>query len=166
MDFGPYQPALSGYKHWPAMLELAGAQVIALDQDDRPSIVANSYGKGKAVLCAYPLESFLALKPSAFEGNENTHMLYQAICQWAGIQPLFRTDNPSVEVSALSGGGHGYAVLANHRGEMCKVRITGRQALKSAVEIRDQDMLQIDIQGTGWTMEISGYGGAVVEWKL
>ena len=148
------------------MLEMTGGEVIALDQDDRPSIVANSYGKGKAVLCTYPLESYLALKPSAFEDTENTHKLYQAICQWAGVQPYFRTDNPSVEISALSGNGRGYAVMANHRAEACKVQVAGRHSLKHAWEITDQNWFPLDIQGMGWTMEIPGYGGAVVAWKL
>ena len=165
-DLGPYQPTLSGYKHWPATLEMAGGQIVALDQDDRPSIVAHSYGKGKSVLCTYPLESYLALKPSAFEEAENTHKLYQAICQWAGVQPYFKTDNPSVEISALSGHGRGYAVLANHRAEACKVQVISRLPLKSALEITDQSMIPLEILGTGWKMEIPGFGGAVVAWKL
>jgi endo-1,4-beta-mannosidase len=163
---GPYQPSLSGYKHWPAVLEIHAGQVAASDQNGHPAIVTNRYGKGKTVLCAYPLESYLAFKPSAFEGIENTHKLYEAITQWADIQPFFRTNNPSVEVAALSGNGRGYAVLANHRGETCQVRIIGRQALKSAIEIKDQGKFPLNVQGTGWEMQIQGYGGAVVEWKI
>lgn len=163
---GPYQPSLSGYKHWPAVLEIHAGQVAASDQNGHPAIVTNRYGKGKTVLCAYPLESYLACKPSAFEGIENTHKLYEAITQWADIQPFFRTNNPSVEVAALSGNGRGYAVLANHRGETCQVRIIGRQALKSAIEIKDQGKFPLNVQGTGWEMQIQGYGGAVVEWKI
>ncbi|MGE5223505.1 MAG: beta-galactosidase, partial [Omnitrophica WOR_2 bacterium] len=34
-------------KHWPATLDLDGGQVIAVDQDDRPALVAHTYGAGK-----------------------------------------------------------------------------------------------------------------------
>ncbi len=48
-------------------VDLKGGQVIAIDQDGRPALIANSYGKGKALLCTYPVESYLAQAPAAFE---------------------------------------------------------------------------------------------------
>ncbi len=161
---GPFQPSQPGYKHWPAVLEVVGGKVVGSDQNGRPAIVANEYGLGKTILCAYPLESYLALKPSAFEEFENTHLLYQKICHWAVIKPFFTTNHPSVEVSAIAGEGRGYAVLANHCGEPCEIQVTSRQTLKSAVEIKDQERVQLDFQGAGWRMRIQAYGGAVVEW--
>jgi hypothetical protein len=166
ITLGPYQPSQPGYKHWPAVLEVVGGQVVASDQIGQPAIVANEYGLGKTILCAYPLESYLALKPSAFEGFENTHLLYQRICQWAGIKPFFTTNQPSVEISAIAGEGRGYAVLANHCGEAYEIQVTGRHTLKTAVEIRDQERVQLEVQGAGWRMDLQGYGGAVVEWML
>jgi hypothetical protein len=147
-------------------LEVVGGQVVASDQIGQPAIVANEYGLGKTILCANPLESYQALKPSAFEGSENTHLLYQRICQWAGIKPFFTTNQPSVEISAIAGEGRGYAVLANHCGEAYEIQVTGRHTLKSAVEIRDQERVQLEVQGAGWRMDLQGYGGAVVEWML
>jgi hypothetical protein len=88
------------------------------------------------------------------------------ITQWAGIQPFFTTNHPSVEISAIVGEWRGYAVLANHRGETCEIQVTCKQALKSAVEIKEQGRVQLEVKGTGWRMELEGHGGAVVEWKL
>jgi endo-1,4-beta-mannosidase len=165
-DLGPYQTALSEYKHWPATLDLAGGMVIAHDQENRPAIVANSYGKGKTVLCAYPLESYLALKPSAFEFDENTHLLYQSIYRWAGIKPCFSTDNPAVEVSALTGINRGYAVFANHRPETYQVQVTSTLPLITAQEVTEHGLVPLNIDQMGFKLKVPGYSGAVVAWKL
>ena len=90
-----------------------------VDQDGRPALVAHSYGKGKTLLSAYPLETYLAVLPSAFEHPENTHRIYRGLVEWAGVTPLFSTDAPGVEVAGLIGEGRGYAVLANHQPEKC-----------------------------------------------
>lgn len=152
-------------RHWPATLELAGGQVIATDQGERPALVANTLGKGRVLLSAYPLESYLAVRPSAFEGQENTHRLYRALRTWAGLTPMFVTDQPWVEVSALMGQGSGYAILANHRPEPQSVTVTARQTLRSVVLITLSGSQPITHEGRSWKMDMDGYGGAVVEWE-
>jgi endo-1,4-beta-mannosidase len=152
-------------RRWPATLNLAGGQVVAADQDGRPAIVAHTFGQGKALLCAYPLESYLAAKPAAFDGAENTHALYRALCAWAGIAPRFATDHPSVEAGALVGQGRGYAVLANHRAAPQTVTVTARDALHSAALVTVDGLQPLALDGHSWTLEIEGYGGAVVEWQ-
>ena len=120
-----------GPRHWPALLEVEGGQVIAMDQDGRPALVANTLGKGKTLLCAYPLESGLAVRPGVFEAPEETWRLYRALRQWAGVTPRFETDHPSVEVGALTGPGRGYAVLASHSPEVQTVTVTTSLPVKS-----------------------------------
>jgi beta-galactosidase len=150
--------------HWPATLDLCGGEVLAQDQDGRPALVAHTYGKGKTLLSAYPIEAYLAVTPSAFEGNENTHLLYRALCQWAGLTPRFSTDHPSVEVSALVGEGRGYAVLANHRSETVTVTVNSCEALQSVLLITPNGTQSLAASGNTWRMEINGYGGEIVEW--
>jgi hypothetical protein len=70
-----YQADSTNPKLWTATLDVNGGQVIAVDQDNRPALVAHQYGKGKTLLCNYPLESYLALKPAAFEGQGNTYRI-------------------------------------------------------------------------------------------
>jgi hypothetical protein len=72
----------------------------------------------------------------------------------------------SVEVSANACDGRGYDALKNHREKACKARLIGRQRLKSAVEIRDQEQVLLEVNGVGEKMELAGYGGVFVEWKL
>jgi hypothetical protein len=90
-----------GMRYTPAVLELAGGEVVAVDGEGRPALVAHTFSKGKTLLCAYPLEAILARIPAAFERPNDLHRLYRALRQWAGIVPLFETGQPSVEISAL-----------------------------------------------------------------
>jgi endo-1,4-beta-mannosidase len=160
-----YKPAGTP-PHWPATLDLYGGQVIATDHHGRPALVANTFGNGKTLLCAYPIESYLAVQPAAFEREENTHRIYRAFRQWAGIMPLFQTDQPSVEVGALAGPGRGYAVLANHSPEVRKVAVTSRLPIKSACLITPTGTQPLVVEDKGWPLTLQGYDGAIVEWTL
>jgi len=81
-------------------VEAEWRQVIAVDQDGRPALVAHQLGKGKTLLCAYPIEIYLANQPSAFERKDQTQRIYQSLQEWAGIKAMVSTDDPSVEASA------------------------------------------------------------------
>jgi hypothetical protein len=163
-----YRVDSSNPRHWPATLDLVGGQIIATDQAGRPALIANTVGRGKTLLSAYPLESYLAVSPSAFEGDgigQDTYHIYRALRLWAGLMPRFATDQPSVEVSALVGQGRGYAVLANHRPEPQSVSVTAHEALRSVSLVIASGPQPIALEGRTWRMALEGYGGAVVEWK-
>ncbi len=151
-------------QHWPVTLDVAGGQVIATDQAGRPALIVHSFGKGKTLLSAYPLETYLAMTPSVFEQAENTHLLYRSFVQSAGYVPLFATDDPSVEVAGLTGAGRGYAILANHQPEEKNVKVTSRNLLKSLYQITPQGKRPLPLQGREWRLDLPAYGGAVVEW--
>ncbi|HMN61729.1 MAG TPA: hypothetical protein PJ988_15270, partial [Anaerolinea sp.] len=153
-------------RQWPATLDVNGGQVIARDQNGCPALVAHSYGKGKTLLSAYPLETYLAVMPSAFERPEDTHRIYRGLAQWAGYIPLFSTNNPSVEVAGIVGSKRGYAVLANHSAQKCPVAVTTRLPLTGIQEIGMHGKRPIPIKSSQWEMEIAPYDGAVLEWYL
>ena len=67
-----------------------GGTVIAVDQDNRPALVANTVGSGKTLLSAYPIRKLSGELPAAFDKPENTHRIYQAFREWSGVKPLFR----------------------------------------------------------------------------
>ncbi|HKT69774.1 MAG TPA: hypothetical protein VJP83_10070, partial [Terriglobales bacterium] len=152
-------------RHWAAILQVSGGKVIAVDQDGRPALVANTLGRGKTLLCAYPLESYLAAVPGAFDKPEATFRIYRAFADWAGVRPVFRSDQPAVEVRALNGNGHGYAVLANHTGHTQKVTVVPTVPVKSLRQVTPTGLASIPLQGSSWTMVLEPYAGAVVEWK-
>jgi hypothetical protein len=155
-----------GPRHWPALLEVEGGQVIAEDQDGRPALVANSLGKGKTLLCAYPLESGLAVRPGVFEVPEETWRLYRALRLWAGVRPLFETDGPSVEVGALAGPGRGYAVLASHSPQVREVTVTTSLPVESVRQVTPDGLKPLAMKDGRWRMTIGAWDGAIVEWKL
>jgi len=155
----------SGPKYWGSMLEVHGGKVIAVDQDGRPALVANTLGSGKTLLSAYPLEAYLAGIPAAFEKPEDTHRIYEAFREWTGVRPLFRSDQPSVEVSALNGEHRGYAVVVNHSAQAHNLTVFTSLPLHSAIRITPEGTKSLQLDGSSWKMDVGPYEGAVVEWK-
>jgi len=164
-DIFHYQ-AQGGHQHWPATLELTDGEVIALDQDDRPALVAHTFGKGRTLLCAYPLESYLAHTPAIFEAPENSYRLYQAFSEWVGVQPLFHTNQPSVEAATLASDQRGYVILANHSPQDQRVVVKTTLPVKSLFQITIESPKPIKLSKGYWEMEIPAYDGAVVEWRV
>jgi endo-1,4-beta-mannosidase len=161
-----YQADSSNPGLWAATLDIKGGQVIAVDQNDRPALVAQQYGKGKTLLCAYPLESYLALKPAAFEGQENTYRIYRAFSRWAGVKALFSTNQPMVEVAALVSNQRGYAIFANHCPENKMVDVTSQHAFKRIRQVTPSGFIDLKSNRLGWKLELEGFSGAVVEWFI
>lgn len=159
-----YQADSSNPRHWPATLDLTSGQVLALDQAGRPALVSHSYGKGKTLLSAYPLETYLAAQPSAFEGSENTHKIYRSFAQRSGFAPTFSTDNPDVEIAWLTGEGRGYTILTNHKPEKHQVTIIANIPLKTIEKIEPYGKQPLHMNGNAFQIEVPAYGGAIFEW--
>ena len=160
-----YTTGLPLNHHWGATLEVAGGEVIAVDQNGNPAIIAHTYGKGKTLFSAYPIESYLAVTPSAFEKEENTHLLYKALLKWGEINPLFSSDCKSVEVSGLIGKDRGYAVVASHSPQKQKVTVSSRISLKTASLVNGNGLKEVQHSKDGFTLELDRYGCAVVQWS-
>ena len=150
---------------WAATLKVNGGQVIAVDQDGRPALVAHQVGKGKTLLCAYPIEIYLANQSSAFEGKEQTHRIYQSLQEWAGMKRLVWTDQPSVEASALNAKDHGYFVLVNHSSKPQHVSLSTSLLVTALDQVTADGQQSIRRQNTGWELDIQPYDGAVLAWK-
>jgi hypothetical protein len=156
----------SSARYWPATLDITAGTVLAQDGSGRPALIANTYGRGKTLLSAYPLEGYLAIRPAAFEGSETTHLLFRALAEWVGIQPMFSTDEPGVEVAGLVADKRGYAVLANHQLEQKQVTVFSNLPLKEVNQVTSQGRQPLSLQERAWRMIVPAYDGAVVEWKL
>jgi hypothetical protein len=150
---------------WGSLLEVKGGKVIAVDQEGRPALVANTIGSGKTLLSAYPIETYLANIPSAFEKAESTHRIYEAFRNWTGVKPAFQSDQPSVEVTSLRGDHRGYAVVVNHSAQAYKAAISTSLPVKSVRQIGSESSKALSVEGSNWTMELEPYEAAIVEWK-
>jgi len=152
-------------RQWAATLEVRGGTVIALDQDGRPALIANRLGKGATLLCAYPLESYLADLPAAFDREEDTYRIYQALGDWAGVKPRFRSDQSSVEAVSLEAPDHGYVVVVNHSGKSLQATVTSALPLKLLQRVTPNDEQPVPLQGSRWSLDLPPYGAAVFAWK-
>jgi hypothetical protein len=163
-DTFTYSASPDAPEQWAATLQVNGGEVIAVDQDGRPALVARHLGKGSTLLCAYPIESYLAGQPSAFEGAQSTYRLYQSLIEWAGVRRLVWTDNPSVEAAALDGGHRGYFVLVNHSAQEQHV------ALHTSLPVTElhrvtADETQPTAGGASVTVNLKPWEGAVLAWQ-
>jgi endo-1,4-beta-mannosidase len=150
---------------WGALLALRGGKVIAVDQLGRPALVANSYGAGRVLLSAYPLESYLAAMPAVFDQPEATHRIYQALRDWAGVKAVAWTDDSSVEAQALNAKDHGYLVVVNHSAVPKKVTIHTSFPVRSLSRVTSDGELVVAHQESGWIVQLDPYDGAVLDWK-
>lgn len=125
--FGPLTPGetytfkvpIASARYWGSLLEMGGspsAEIIAVDQDGHPALVVNKLGRGTTVLSAYPLESWLAVTPSAFDAKEFrarsqlVDRLHRAV-RALGPRLPFEVEAPEVEATTL---GARHLVLVNH----------------------------------------------------
>jgi hypothetical protein len=117
------------------------------------------------LLSAYPLEHYLANVPAVFDKPEQTHRIYAAFRDWAGITPEFRTDQPEVEASALAGDHRGYLVLVNHSATLQHVSVASKLALRSMTRVSPEGAAALTASGSKWKIDLAPYEGAMVEWK-
>jgi endo-1,4-beta-mannosidase len=75
------------------------AEVIAVDEHDRPVLLRRRTGKGSLVLSTYPLEYMASVTREV--NPEPTHRIYAALARESGIVPDVRVDDPRVMVSEL-----------------------------------------------------------------
>jgi hypothetical protein len=150
---------------WGTLLEVTTGKIIAVDQDGHPALVANTVGSGKTLLSAYPLEHYLASVPAVFDRVEDTHRIYEAFRDWAGVRPVFHADRPTVEVSTLNGDRRGYVVVVNHSDKTENVKISTTVAAPAVTRISPEGSKPITMEGPRWRMDLGPYEGAIVEWK-
>jgi endo-1,4-beta-mannosidase len=162
------KPPAANARSWGALLESAAdATVIARDQDGHPVLVANKRGKGKTLLSAFPLESHLAVTPSAFdrkaykEKPQLPDLLYRSILKESGHTPLFITNDPAVSATTLTDGARGYTFVINHSPDPKKVSVTPKQPPTSATRVGGGDTLG----GARWDLDLPPWDARVVSWR-
>lgn len=76
-----------------------GARVVAVDAHGRPALLVNETGEGRTVLATYPLEHMAAR--TARVNPEETHRLYAALADVAGVRRPVTVDSPYVGADVL-----------------------------------------------------------------
>jgi hypothetical protein len=117
------------------------------------------------LLSAYPLEAYLGNQSMAFENGETGYRLIRALRDWSGMRPLVSTDQPSIEATALIGRARGYIVLANHSAEPHTTLLSTTLAVQSMKRLTVDGSTDVTGNGSGWSVEVPAYGGAILEWR-
>lgn len=160
-----YSVPSASIQSWGALLEVSTGKVIAVDQNGNPVLVINSIGSGKTLLCAYPIEHYLANVPAAFDHPDNTPKLYEAFREWTGVKPAFRSDHAEVEVSSLKGEGRGYLVVVNHSDQAQDASILTTLPVRSYAVIGPEGSKPLASEGTNAKVHLGAYEAVVLEWK-
>ena len=134
--------------------------MIAVDQDGRPALIANSLGKGKTLLCAYPLESYLATFSLRIRKRREHLPNLSGVPRWAGIKPRFRTNQPSVEAASLDAQDHGYVVVVNHSAKPQQVTVTSGLSLEVRSACDAEGGQPVSLHGSQWDLDLQPYGAA------
>ena len=168
-DFKPgdtlhYSVPAANTESWGSLLEVSTGKVIAVDQDGHPALVTNTIGSGKTLLCAYPIEHYLAEESAAFDKPEQSYRLYAAFRDWTGVKPQFHTGNAAVEASALRGEHRGYLILVNHSEQSQDVSLASSLSIASLRRIRPDGVENLNGETSGWHLQIPSYDAAVIEW--
>ncbi|MEU5845815.1 cellulase family glycosylhydrolase [Saccharopolyspora shandongensis] len=109
---------VGGNEHSRAYLPVhpRGATVVATDAHGRPALLRNRSGQGETVLCTYPIEHFAAR--NARVNPEDTHRLYAALAEIAGVERPISVDDPRVFADELRHeDGRRFAWLVSQHGQ-------------------------------------------------
>jgi endo-1,4-beta-mannosidase len=96
-------------------VEPVGAEVVAVDEHDRPALLRHRVGSGWVVLCTYALEHMAARTPAV--NPEGTWRLYSALAEAAGVARPVRVDDPRVLVGRVRSGDSETALFVNCSGD-------------------------------------------------
>ena len=172
--FGSFQPGDTlqypvpgkDMKYWGTGLDVTSGEVIAVDQQGRPALVAHTLGAGKTLLSAYPLEAYLGNTVNAFESSSAGYArLFSAIRDWSGVQPLVRTDQPDVEAAALNATNRGYIVLVNHGGAARQARIITKLPIHSLKKLDVGASTAVPCTLDACNIDVPPYDGVILEWS-
>jgi hypothetical protein len=90
------------------------ADVVAVDADGEPALVAIRRGRGWAVTCAFPVELLLAGVPDAHGPGDRSWGLYAGLAALAGVAEPASVGHPDVTTGMLRGPAGGLVAVTNH----------------------------------------------------
>jgi len=123
-------------------VEPVEAEVIAVDGEGRPALLQHRLGKGWVVFSTYPLEFYGTM---GFDGylTDSTYRLYRGLRELAGLNPLFDTLHPWVELGSLRFRGESRYLLwlINHHWEPVEGTVQTSLKIQRAMDFESRQEL-------------------------
>jgi endo-1,4-beta-mannosidase len=127
------------------------ASVVAEDGQGHPAVVLNELGKGKAILCTYPIEYLLLNRPDANLETE-LHRLYGAAAAEAGLEIRFEGKHPYVEAVALQNKSESLLVAINHTHQPVSCTMRDRKTdAKIELELERKAVRVYRLENQNWS---------------
>lgn len=124
----------------------AGAEVVAVDQHDRPVLLERRTGAGRVVLCTFPLEHMAAALPMV--NPEPTYAVYDALAALAGVERPVTVADPLVHAGGLNhADGRRFVWLVSQSPEELTVRPTVSGKLTELAEGGPADQVTLPPYG-------------------
>jgi endo-1,4-beta-mannosidase len=150
-----------------ALLGGGGATVVATDAKGSPLLTVNSYGSGRAVYFAVPIERALAqgdvwAAPRSVRGMIRT--VYGSVARAAGAALTLTCDVPEVEIAVFSGDEDDVVLLLNHLPERVTANITTERFVATIADVRGGQPTPVGGQTFGVPMPPNGAAPLRLTW--
>ncbi|MDO8914681.1 MAG: cellulase family glycosylhydrolase [Coriobacteriia bacterium] len=151
-----------------ALLGGGGATVIATDAKGSPLLMQHSYGSGRAVYLAAPVERALAqgdtwAAPPAVRAMLRT--VYGALSRAAGAALPLACDTPEVEIALFNGEQDDIVLLLNHSPETLTATVTAERLIASIADVRGGQPTSVGSPAFGVPLGPNGAASLRVVWS-
>ncbi|MBX3088101.1 MAG: cellulase family glycosylhydrolase [Cryobacterium sp.] len=148
--------------HRGVLLEVADAEVLAVDGGGRPVITKSKIDSGTTVLCAYPIELGLAARADAHDPSDDSWRIYEALADESGALPESRVFDSEIIGYELHGPKGGILVAANHHHHSRTARVEFPGGIRN-LELMVPEGLEVQFDSNLVTMP--PFAVAVFTWE-
>ncbi len=146
-----------------ALLGGGGATVVATDTKGSPLVTLNSFGTGRAVYLAAPIERALAqgdawASPPPVRAMLRT--IYGAVARTAGAALPLTCDAPGVELALFSGEDDDILLLLNHAPEKLTAQMVTERPVATVADVRGG--AAAEVAGTAFGVPLAPNGAAAL----
>jgi endo-1,4-beta-mannosidase len=143
-------------------LRVSDAEVVAVDADGHPAIVSARRGPGRAVTCAYPVETLLASVSDAHGPADRTWGLYAGVADLLGDAAGAGASHPDVTIDEVRGPSGSLVTATNHSDASVttSVRLPGATGVR---RVTGAGRTGVDLADDRIEIELGPYDAAVFD---
>lgn len=150
-----------------ALLGSGGATIVATDAKGSPLVTLNTYGSGRAVYTAVPLERALA-QGDTWASPEPVRALvrtvYGTAARMAGAALPLQCDRPEAEIALFSGEEDDIILVLNHAPEKLTASIVTERVVASVADVRGGAPAEVGGREFGVPLAANGTAALRVVW--